>query len=87
MREGLEAQIAAAGSHAIAAVIVEPVAFAGGVIVPPSGFLEMLALLGERHGMLLIVDEIITGFGRCVRGSASSARARSVRTSSPWPRG
>jgi len=65
LRDGLEAQIAAVGPHAIAAMIVEPVAFAGGVIVPPPGFLEMLALLGKRHGILLIVDEIITGFGRC----------------------
>lgn len=64
LRAGFEAEIEALGSHTIAAVIVEPVAFAGGVIVPPPGFLEMLALLGRRHGILLIVDEIITGFGR-----------------------
>ncbi|MFO1159921.1 MAG: aminotransferase class III-fold pyridoxal phosphate-dependent enzyme [Reyranellaceae bacterium] len=65
LRSGLEAEIAKVGSHTVAAVIVEPVAFAGGVIVPPPGFLEMLAEIGERHGILLIVDEIITGFGRC----------------------
>jgi adenosylmethionine-8-amino-7-oxononanoate aminotransferase len=65
LREGLETEIAAVGSRSIAAIIVEPVAFAGGVIVPPSGFLEMLAQLGQQHGILLIVDEIITGFGRC----------------------
>lgn len=64
LRDGLEAAIEAVGAHTVAAVIVEPVAFAGGVIVPPDGFLEMLAGLGKKRGILLIVDEIITGFGR-----------------------
>lgn len=64
LRARFEAEIEALGSHTIAAVMVEPVAFAGGVIVPPPGFLEMLSLVGKRHEILLIVDEIITGFGR-----------------------
>lgn len=64
LAQGLEAQIRAVGAQTIAALIVEPVAFAGGVIVPPSGFLEMLGRIGKQHGILLIVDEIITGFGR-----------------------
>ncbi len=67
IRAGLEQQIAAAGPDTIAAIIVEPVAFAGGVIVPPAGALAMLAALARRHDMLLIVDEVITGFGRSGR--------------------
>jgi len=64
LRAGIEAQIASAGAQSIAAMIVEPVAFAGGVIVPPPGFLEMVADLTRHHGILLILDEVITGFGR-----------------------
>lgn len=67
IRAGLEAQITEAGAASIAAIIVEPVAFAGGVVVPPPGFLEMLAEAGRRHDILLIVDEVITGFGRSGR--------------------
>jgi adenosylmethionine-8-amino-7-oxononanoate aminotransferase len=63
----IERQIAAADPTTIAAIIVEPVAFAGGVIVPPSGTLEMLSALGRQHDILLIVDEVITGFGRSGR--------------------
>lgn len=48
----------------VAAVIVEPVAGEGGFLVPPRGFLRRLRELTERHGILLIVDEIQTGFGR-----------------------
>ena len=48
----------------IAAVIVEPMAGSGGVIVPPVGYLERLRELSTRHGILLIFDEVITGFGR-----------------------
>src|SRR5690606_15134649 len=48
----------------IAAVIVEPVAGSTGVLVPPRGYLERLRALCDRHGILLIFDEVITGFGR-----------------------
>lgn len=48
----------------VAAVIVEPVQGEGGFVVPPSGFLPWLREFTQRHGILLIVDEIQTGFGR-----------------------
>lgn len=48
----------------IAAVIVEPVAGSTGVLVPPKGYLEKLRTLCDEYGILLIFDEVITGFGR-----------------------
>jgi beta-alanine--pyruvate transaminase len=55
----------------IAAVIVEPVAGSAGVLVPPKGYLERLREICTRHGILLIFDEVITGFGRLGRPFAS----------------
>jgi Adenosylmethionine-8-amino-7-oxononanoate aminotransferase len=48
----------------IAAVIVEPVACSTGVLVPPKGYLQRLREICTKHGILLIFDEVITGFGR-----------------------
>jgi beta-alanine--pyruvate transaminase len=48
----------------IAAVIVEPMAGSAGVLIPPQGYLEKIAATCRKHGILLIFDEVITGFGR-----------------------
>jgi beta-alanine--pyruvate transaminase len=56
----------------IAAVIVEPVVGSAGVIPPPVGYLERLREICDRHGILLIFDEVITGFGRI--GAAFAAQ-------------
>jgi len=55
----------------IAAVIVEPVAGSAGVLVPPQGYLQRLRELCTKHGILLIFDEVITGFGRLGQPFAS----------------
>jgi putrescine---pyruvate transaminase len=60
----LEQRIAELGAERVAAVIVEPVFGSGGVIVPPPGYLRRLREICDRHRLLLIVDEVITGFGR-----------------------
>jgi beta-alanine--pyruvate transaminase len=56
--------VALHGAETIAAVIVEPVAGSTGVLVPPQGYLQRLRQLCDRYGILLIFDEVITGFGR-----------------------
>src|SRR6185295_11706777 len=64
LADALEEIVARRGARTIAAVIVEPMAGSKGVLVPPKGYLEKLRALCDRHGLLLIFDEVITGFGR-----------------------
>lgn len=59
------------GAHTIAAVMVEPVTGSNGLIVPPSGWLRGLRALCDRYGILLICDEVMSGFGRTGRWFAS----------------
>ena len=60
----VEREIVFQGPDTVAAVIAEPVQGAGGVIVPPPDFWPLLREVCDRHGVLLIADEVVTGFGR-----------------------
>jgi beta-alanine--pyruvate transaminase len=60
----------------IAAVIVEPFAGSAGVVIPPAGYLQRLREICTAHNILLIFDEVITGFGRC--GAYTGAAAFGV---------
>jgi beta-alanine--pyruvate transaminase len=64
LAEDLERLVALHGAETIAACIVEPVAGSTGVLIPPQGYLERLREICTKHGILLIFDEVITGFGR-----------------------
>jgi beta-alanine--pyruvate transaminase len=64
LADDLERLVALHDSSTIAAVIVEPVAGSGGVVLPPRGYLQRLRSICDKHGILLIFDEVITGFGR-----------------------
>jgi putrescine---pyruvate transaminase len=65
--DAVEKIILAEGSDTVAAVIAEPVMGAGGVIVPPPSYFPRLREICDRHDVLLIADEVITGFGRTGR--------------------
>ena len=69
--DDLERLVALHDASTIAAVIVEPIAGSTGVLLPPKGYLKRLRELCTKHGILLIFDEVITGFGRT--GSAFAA--------------
>ncbi len=72
LADDLERIIALHGAETVAACIVEPVAGSTGVLLPPKGYLQRLREICTKHGILLIFDEVITGFGRL--GSAFAAQ-------------
>ena len=74
--DALEAFVAQHGADTIAAVIVEPFSGSAGVYAPPKEYLKRLRTLCDKHGILLIFDEVITGFGRV--GAAFAAERYGV---------
>jgi beta-alanine--pyruvate transaminase len=72
LADELENLVALHDASTIAAVIVEPIAASTGVLIPPKGYLEKLRAITEKHGILLIFDEVITGFGRLGAATASN---------------
>jgi len=74
--DALEKLVALDGADTIAAVIVEPVVGSAGVFAPPKDYLNRLRTLCDAHGILLIFDEVITGFGRV--GAAFAAERYGV---------
>jgi beta-alanine--pyruvate transaminase len=64
LADDLEKILALHDPSTVAAVIVEPVAGSTGVLIPPAGYLQRLRDITTKHGILLIFDEVITGFGR-----------------------
>ena len=60
----LEEVIQLEGPHTIAAFILEPVTGTNGILIPPEGYLQGVRALCDRHGILLIADEVMSGFGR-----------------------
>jgi beta-alanine--pyruvate transaminase len=77
LADDLERLIGLHGADTIAAVIVEPMAGSTGVLIPPLGYLERLRAICGKHGLLLIFDEVISGFGRL--GSPFAAQYFNVR--------
>jgi beta-alanine--pyruvate transaminase len=71
LADELERIVALHDASTIAAVIVEPVAGSAGVLIPPQGYLKRLREICTKHGILLIFDEVITGFGRLGKATAS----------------
>jgi beta-alanine--pyruvate transaminase len=64
LADDLERIVTLHDASTIAAVIIEPIAGSTGVLIPPKGYLERLRAICDKHGILLIFDEVITGFGR-----------------------
>lgn len=71
LADELERIVALHDASNVAAVIVEPVQGSTGVLVPPKGYLERLRAICDKHGILLIFDEVITGFGRLGKAFAA----------------
>jgi beta-alanine--pyruvate transaminase len=72
LADDLERMVLLHDASTIAAVIVEPISGSAGVVLPPEGYLKRLREICDKHGILLIFDEVITGFGRI--GNAFAAQ-------------
>ncbi len=77
LADDLERIAAMYGPDTVAAVFIEPIAGSTGTLVPPVGYLERIREICDKHGILLIFDEVITGFGRT--GSAFAAQSFDVK--------
>ncbi|MBS0378190.1 MAG: aspartate aminotransferase family protein [Proteobacteria bacterium] len=77
LADELERIVALHDASNIAAVIIEPIAGSTGVLIPPRGYLQRVREICDKHGILLILDEVITGFGRT--GSAFAATEFGIR--------
>ena len=71
LAEDLERLVLLHDASTIAAVIIEPVAGSAGVVLPPEGYLKRIRQICDKHGILLIFDEVITGFGRVGKAFAA----------------
>ncbi len=71
LAEDLERLVQLHDASTIAAVIIEPIAGSAGVILPPEGYLKRVREICDKHGILLIFDEVITGFGRVGKAFAA----------------
>jgi beta-alanine--pyruvate transaminase len=71
LAEDLERLVQLHDASTIAAVIVEPIAGSAGVVLPPDGYLKRLREICDKHGILLIFDEVITGYGRVGKAFAA----------------
>ena len=71
LAEDLERLVALHDASTIAALIIEPVAGSAGVVLPPKGYLKRIREICDKHGILLIFDEVITGFGRVGKAFAA----------------
>ena len=76
LAEDLQKFVDTHGADSIAACVVEPIAGSTGILVPPQGYLNRLREICDEHGILLIFDEVITGFGRT--GNAFAAQTFGV---------
>ena len=86
LADDLERLVALHDASTIAAVIVEPVAGSTGVLMPPKGYLKRLREICDKHGILLIFDEVITGFGRTGTALRRADLRRHARPDDAWPR-
>ena len=71
LAEDLERLVALHDASTIAAVIIEPIAGSAGVIIPPDGYLKRIREICDKYGILLIFDEVITGYGRIGKAFAA----------------